>query len=114
LNLFIHIILYFQLENIGLSEVRSNASLNIVGNPIQDSEAKLTFIEAGEEAVISVNYLAGKTVLQQAVAILSVASRSKGVYMVNYSGNIGKRAIAKIIKQSRYTHFSYVLTLEKL
>jgi hypothetical protein len=64
----------------------------------------LTFVEAGEGAVLRITDLSGKTLLQQVVATgsttttLSVANLSKGVYLVNYSDNTGKRGMVKMIK----------------
>ena len=93
-----------ELESTGLGEVRSNVSLTIVGNPVQGSEAKLTFTEAGDGAIIRITDLAGKTVLQQAVATgstaasMSVVSLSKGIYLVKYTDNEGKLATVKMIK----------------
>jgi len=88
----------------GLWDVRNNTSLKLSGNPVQGSEAKLTFTEAGQGAIIRVTDLSGKIVLQQAVstgsttATLSVANLSKGVYLVNYTDSTGKRATVKMIK----------------
>jgi hypothetical protein len=45
----------------GLENVQNNnASLTIAGNPVQGSEAVLTFAEAGEGAVVRVSDLSGK------------------------------------------------------
>ena len=82
----------------------TNASLSIAGNPVQGSEAILTFAQAGEGAVLRVCNLSGKTVLQYAVATgsttanLSVVNLSKGVYLVSYTDNTGKRGLVKMIK----------------
>ena len=83
---------------------KNNASLAIAGNPVQGNEAKLTFAEAGEGAVVRVSDLSGKTLIKQVVATgsttatLSVTSLSKGVYLVNYTDNTGKRGIVKMVK----------------
>jgi len=89
----------------GLENVqKNNASLTIAGNPVQGSEAVLTFAEAGEGAVVRVSDLSGKTLIKQVVATgsttvtLSVASLSKGVYLVNYTDNSGKRGMVKMVK----------------
>ena len=89
----------------GLENVQNNnASLTIAGNPVQGSEAVLTFAEAGEGAVVRVSDLSGKTLLKQVIATgsttatLSVGNLSKGVYLVNYTDNTGKRGMVKMIK----------------
>jgi len=88
----------------GLWDVHNNTSLSIVGNPVQGSEAVLTFTQAGERAIIRITNLSGKILIQQVVATgsttatLSVASLSKGVYLVNYTDNAGKRGMVKMIK----------------
>ena len=89
----------------GLENVhKNNASLTIAGNPVLGSEAKLTFSEAGEGAIVRVSDLSGKTLLKQAVATgsttatLSVANLYKGVYLVNYTDNTGKRGMVKMVK----------------
>jgi len=89
----------------GLENVqKNNALLTIAGNPVQGNEAKLTFAQAGEGAVVRVSDLSGKTLIQQVVATgsttvtLSVASLSKGVYLVNYTDNSGKRGMVKMVK----------------
>jgi len=88
----------------GLWDVRNNTSLKLSGNPVQDSEAVLTFTEAGDGGIIRITDLAGKTVLQQAVATgstaasMSVVGLSKGIYLVKYTDNEGKLATVKMIK----------------
>lgn len=88
----------------GLWDVRNNTSLSIAGNPVQGSEAHLTFTGAGQGAVLHVTDLTGKTLIQQnlvqgvTTAVISVDKLSKGVYLVNYSDNNGKRATVKMIK----------------
>ena len=83
---------------------KNNASLAIAGNPVQGNEAKLTFAESGEGAVVRVSDLSGKTLIKQVVATgsttatLSITSLSKGVYLVNYTDNTGKRGMVKMVK----------------
>ena len=88
----------------GIENVHNTTSLSIAGNPVQGGEAKLTFTEAGEGAVLLVTDLTGKTLIQQNLAegvssaVIQVEKLSKGVYLVNYSDNNGKRATVKMIK----------------
>jgi len=88
----------------GLLDVHNNTSLNIMGNPVQGSLAKVNFTQASEGAELRVTDLTGKTLIQQAIAqgstsaTLSVANLSKGIYLVKYTDNAGKRATVKMIK----------------
>ena len=88
----------------GLWDVRNNTSLSITVNPVAGSEARLTFTEAGQGAVLRITDLTGKTLVQQnlaegvTTAAIPLDKLSKGVYLVNYTDNNGKRATVKMIK----------------
>lgn len=88
----------------GVEDIRNNASFSLSDNPVQGNQAVLTFAQAADGAALRITDLTGKTLVQQVVATgsttatLSVAGLSKGIYLVNYSDNAGKRATLKMIK----------------
>jgi len=89
----------------GIDQVESNTiHLNVYPNPVTGEVVMFTLSEAGQEAVIRITDLAGKTLIQQAFstgstsATLSVASLSKGIYLVKYTDKAGKLATVKMIK----------------
>jgi len=89
----------------GIDQVESNTiHLNVYPNPVTVEVIAVTLSEAGQKAVIHLTDLAGRTLMQQAVstgsttATLSIAGLSKGIYLIKYTDNEGKRATVKMIK----------------
>jgi trimeric autotransporter adhesin len=79
-------------------------TLKLTPNPITNNSANLTFAEAGDNAIIRIVSLTGKTVIQQQVAkgstqaSIDVSNFAKGVYLVNYSDDAFKNRTVKLIK----------------